>query len=563
PAMQAQAAAAAVSPSPGSSSNLSQSWKITSSTDTHRAEPFRVIMSTRPSAATANGRAAPASRAAPSNAPATMEHADELRKFRALPPNIQKSLFSYEDKISALLLNYASSGSATRSIESLMWEAPEYLLTVDNQTYRDSPLGRALLKKNQHASRFFIELASSGPQKKFVLSHRNSAAHTLLMLAIDFDSANCRDILINLLQSFPTQIYQFYDTHGRNVFHCCAVDKYATSFRIILDAVLEMDSMEISKHSIKEALDMTDRFYKTPIHYMAEAGDIEMFNVLDSFARSKALQVDYDARFLTSDSKTPLMIAVESCRYDACKWLLEKGSADVSAKQPVSCFTALHFAVKQGSYDLIGLLRSHGADAEFYDEDCERLEGYKTPLQIAKTEVIPNKNKCIEYLTLNPSALACSYNYTVDSMPRAVPAQTPALPASAASASGNAASASSSSSLPHPAIPQQQQQCDPAEFFRDKKIVKDLQLFGTERREELSKQLGKKAKSEQFVSRLIQYAPDLKADEGYIHSEPDPVFLAISLLSDSDHASRCVIKQVLLDIEAGELVELVIPATTS
>ncbi|PAA69073.1 hypothetical protein BOX15_Mlig013882g3 [Macrostomum lignano] len=384
------------------------------------------------------------------------------------------------------------------------------------------------------------------------------------MLAIDFDSANCRDILINLLQSFPTQIYQFYDTHGRNVFHCCAVDKYATSFRIILDAVLEMDSMEISKHSIKEALDMTDRFYKTPIHYMAEAGDIEMFNVLDSFARSKALQVDYDARFLTSDSKTPLMIAVESCRYDACKWLLEKGSADVSAKQPVSCFTALHFAVKLGYYDLIGLLRSHGADAKFFDEDCERLDGYKTPLQIATTEAIPNKKKCFEYLPLDPSSLACSYNYTVDSMPRAVLTETPALSASAASASGNAASASSSSSLTHPAIPQQQQQqCDPAEFFRDKKIVRDLQLFGTERREELSKQLSRLAKSEQFISRLIQYAPDLKADKDYIHSEADPVFLAISLLSDSDHASMCVIKQVLLDIKAGELVELVIPATTS
>ncbi|PAA69076.1 hypothetical protein BOX15_Mlig001172g4 [Macrostomum lignano] len=266
------------------------------------------------------------------------------------------------------------------------------------------PIEAALESGNGAAAKMMLNEAERVGSLDRLLGYRNPRyGHTLMMLAVHLNSRDFADIFERLLNFDRTIIYRCFDNEGKSVFHRCTELRFDESLDIIFSVMknrIQRNSQQIDLSQIKEAFEMTDRKKYTPLHYISSAGKVEMLASLHNFCRNAKpqLQLNFDACFKSSNLLTPLMLGVQKGQFEVCKWLLENGSVDVHFKQHSTCLTALHFAVRAGNPELISLLMKHGANPKFRDSECEGLDGYKTPLDMAVTEEIPNKEACLRCL---------------------------------------------------------------------------------------------------------------------------------------------------------------------
>ncbi|PAA87330.1 hypothetical protein BOX15_Mlig015446g1 [Macrostomum lignano] len=321
-----------------------------------------------------------------------------LQTFRAMPRSVQKEFAEYPGIVKLGLEKYAESGDASSTVEWIVRQIPSMLFRPDRTGY--IPIEAALESGKGAAARMMLNEAERVGSLDRLLGHRSPRyGHTLMMLAVHLNSRDFADVFERLLSFDPAQIYRCYDTDGRNVFHRCTEFGFSVSLQIIFGLLISVKKPDFRISEVKKALEMTDSKNKwTPLHFIANSGNVGMLKSLNIFLSTVNLSVDFDSRFESSRSVTPLMIGVQKGQFEVCKWLLEHGSVDVQFKQRSTCLTALHFAVRAGIPELISLLMEHGADFDFRDSECENLTDYKTPLDMALTEEIPNRLACLQCL---------------------------------------------------------------------------------------------------------------------------------------------------------------------
>ncbi|PAA69074.1 hypothetical protein BOX15_Mlig001172g1 [Macrostomum lignano] len=323
-----------------------------------------------------------------------------LQAFCKMPPNVQKEFAEYPGIVKLGLEKYAESGDASSTVEWIVSQIPSMLFRTDRTGY--IPIEAALESGNGAAARMMLNEAERVGSLDRLLGYRNARyGHTLMMLAVHLNSRDFADIFERLLNFDPTSVHRCYDLDGCNVFHRCTKSKSCTSLQIIFGLLINLSSVFLKDkiRHLKDALEMTDSKKYTPLHYIALDGNVEMLESLQRFLRHKNINISFDACFKDSRLLTPLMLGVQNGQFEVCKWLLENGSVDVHFKQHSTCLTALHFAVRAGNPELISLLMKHGADPEYIDSECDGVADYKTPLGMAQTEDIPNKQACIKILT--------------------------------------------------------------------------------------------------------------------------------------------------------------------
>ena len=119
--------------------------------------------------------------------------------------------------------------------------------------------------------------------------------------------------------------------YGRNCLHIAAKNSRFNLCRTLLD-----------KHNFD--VELPDRGGWTALHYFAQNGSYELVKA--------AADIGTDINLKTNNGKNCLHIAADNGHFNLCKKLISKHSFDVQLPDDDG-FSALHYFVKEGSYDLV------------------------------------------------------------------------------------------------------------------------------------------------------------------------------------------------------------------
>ncbi|PAA81354.1 hypothetical protein BOX15_Mlig011820g3 [Macrostomum lignano] len=284
-------------------------------------------------------------------------------------------LSCYKNAVTAAVHCLAFTNDPAKAMDLLLKRCPQTLHSVDNQLYQESPLGQALLRGHAGLAKNFLETAEKAGLDDAILRHRNSSRHTMLILAVDLlknEPSKNTELIVRLLSSWPTQVHECYDVEGRNVFHHCAADNNPNALAAIFNWLSKNpDQCEPSR--VAAALQMPDGRCRTPVHYMAEQGCMEMLETVQKFAKDKGVKIDFDWHWRGAFDRTPLMLAAQCGNLDACRWLLNNGSVRLTIRASDIGQTALDMAKSAGHDEVANLLQSALQSAQ---EDDDALSDF-------------------------------------------------------------------------------------------------------------------------------------------------------------------------------------------
>ena len=219
---------------------------------------------------------------------------------------------------------------------------------------------------------------------KFDVSLANDDGWT----ALHFSAQSGSYQLVKYLVDLGTDI-KVKTSNGTNCLHCAAIGGH-----------LDLCNMLISKHKFDVSL-ANDAGW-TALHFSAQNGSYELVKYLADLGT--------DIKLKTNDGKNCLHCAAAGGHLNLCKMLINKHKFDVHMTDEMG-FTALHFSIQSGSYELLRYLEDIGTDINLKVNDgrnCLHIAAFYGHLNICKYFVETHKFDVNVSQSNGRKALHCS-----------------------------------------------------------------------------------------------------------------------------------------------------------